>query len=244
MLKKIFLSLILVSLVTFFSGLLGITPVSAKDDVKLKTFVHYPKPHGKPIIDPCTVTTNDQVNDYLWAGWKMPASGITYKINYGSKPGNLSTSQVSTAIISSFATWTTADSKQTFNYGGSTLVKAAKYDRINAVLFKGITSSAIAITYVWYYPSTGQLAEVDTVFNKMYPWSYTAYTGSNDCGGVAGTYDLQDIGTHEFGHWVGLDDLYASTDKDLTMYGYGDTRELKKDSLGKGDITGVRAIAP
>lgn len=241
--KKLIAILLGLTVFLFFAGIFA-APASAKDDPKLKVFVHYPKPHGKPIVDPCTITTSDKVNDWLYAGWQMPSSGVTYKINYGTKPGNLSTSQVSTAITSSFATWTAADTKQIFKYGGTTTTPTARYDRINAILWKGISSSAIAITYIWYYPSTGQLAEVDTVFNRMYPWSYTPYTGSNDCGGVTGTYDLQNIGTHEFGHWVGLDDLYASTDKDLTMYGYGDTRELKKDSLGTGDITGVKAIAP
>jgi hypothetical protein len=55
---------------------------------------------------------------------------------------------------------------------------------------------------------------------------------------------VQNIATHEFGHWVGLDDLYATTDKDLTMYGYGETKELKKDSLGLGDITGATTVNP
>jgi len=55
---------------------------------------------------------------------------------------------------------------------------------------------------------------------------------------------VQDIATHEFGHWVGLDDLYLSLDRDLTMYGYGAGGELKKRTLGTGDITGVRAVAP
>jgi len=41
-----------------------------------------------------------------------------------------------------------------------------------------------------------------------------------------------------------LDDLYASADKDLTMYGYGDMAELKADTLGLGDVTGVNTVAP
>lgn len=236
---SIFFSLILV--LFFVVGTQSI--VSAKnDDVKLRVFVHYPNPHGKPIVDPCTVTSNDQVNDYLLAGWYMPSSGVTYKINYATKPKNLNNDQVYTAISSSFATWTAADSKQIFNYGGSSTVKAAKFDGTNAVLFKGINANAIAITYIWYYTATKQLAEADTVFSNLYKWTYTPYT--TDCGGVAGTFDLQNIGTHEFGHWVGLDDLYSNIDKDLTMYGYGDTSELKKDSLGRGDITGVKTVAP
>ncbi|PIP21811.1 MAG: hypothetical protein COX39_00970 [Candidatus Nealsonbacteria bacterium CG23_combo_of_CG06-09_8_20_14_all_40_13] len=243
--KKLLAFLLGLAVAFYLISFLFTGPVSAaKDEVKLRVFVHYPNPHGKPVADPCTATTNDQVQDFGLAGWQMPDVGVTYKINYRTKPKNLSNSQVNNAISSSFATWHSADSKQIFNDGGPTSVKAAKYDGINAILFKGASSSAIAITYVWYYVSSGQLAEVDTVFNKIYKWSYTAYNGTNDCGGVANTFDIQNIGTHEFGHWVGLDDLYSSVDKDLTMYGYGDTSELKKDSLGAGDILGVNTITP
>lgn len=245
-LQKLFLIFLGLVLTLFFSGLLAPTGVLAKNEnIKLKVFVHYPKNPGKPLAaSSCDPTTNAQVNDYLWAGWQMPTAGMTYKINYGTKPKNLTNTQVYTATTSSFATWATADADQIFNYAGATSVRAAKYDGTNAILFKGVSGSAIAITYVWYYPATGLLAEADTAFNKNYKWTFTPYTGSNDCGGVIGTYDLQNIGTHEFGHWIGLDDLYNASTRDLTMYGYGDTQELKKDSLGRGDISGVRAIAP
>ena len=44
------------------------------------------------------------------------------------------------------------------------------------------------------------------------------------------------------GHIFGLDDLYDSGDQDLTMYGYGDRGELKKDTLGDGDTLGMREM--
>lgn len=243
--KKIYLGILILAL-TLFSVGLGPTPTSANDkDVKLKVFVHYPKEPGKPLSSSqCTVTTNDQINDYGLTPWQMPSAGMTYKINYSTKPGGLTDSQVLATISSSFNTWSAADPKQIFRYGGTTSAKTAKLDGTNAILWKHINGSAIAITYVWYYPATGMLAEADSIFNKTYKWSQTTYNGTNDCGGLASTYDVQNIGTHEFGHWVGLDDLYSATDRDLTMYGYGTTTELKKDSLGLGDITGVNSVAP
>lgn len=243
--KKIIAFLLGGLLVLLFSGVLGTGSVSAKNDtLRLKVFVHEPNP-GRPILPTtCTNTINDRVNAWLWAGWNMPTAGLTYKINFVTKPANLTDIQISNAVASSFGTWSAADNKQIFSPGGSTLARGAKFDGTNAILFKKITKSALAITYVWYYQSNGQLVEADTIFNQSYQWSYTAYTGKNDCGGVPGTYDVQNIGTHEFGHWVGLDDLYSSADKDLTMYGYGDTQELKADTLGLGDITGVNSIAP
>lgn len=239
--------IVVIALSAFFVlvGTLAINPLaSAKDnDIRLRTFVHYPKEPGRPApVSNCTATVNDQVNDWGWAGWQMPSSGMEYKINYATKPRNLTESDISGAITDSFAAWSNADSGQIFTDTGTTAVKTAKYDGINAVLWKGIQGSALAITYVWYYPG-GLLVEADTAFNKNYKWSVTS-SSAGDCGGVTGAYDVRNIGTHEFGHWVGLDDLYSPVDKDLTMYGYGETTELKKDSLGLGDITGVLAIAP
>jgi len=239
--KKVFLVLFaLILALVFFTGY---SPAQAqKDQLKLKVFVHYPNP-GKPAsVSYCTPTSSNP-NDYGTAGWQMPVDGMNYKINYSSEPRNLSRTAVQTAVANSFATWSAADSKQIFIYVSETSAKTAKFDGTNAVLWKPITSSAIAMTYVWYYTSTHELVETDTVFNSRYKWSIND-PSSGDCAGQIGTYDLRNIGTHEFGHWIGLNDLYNTVDKDLTMYGYGDLQELKKDSLGSGDITGVLAIAP
>jgi len=84
--------------------------------------------------------------------------------------------------------------------------------------------------------------EVDTVFNKRHPWAI--FPGSPECHDTPHAYDLQNIATHEFGHWVGLDDLYDDSDKDLTMYGFSAGGEVKKRSLGTGDITGRNELEP
>jgi hypothetical protein len=243
--RKILLLSLIILVVALYSGLPYLSTAQAKkDDIVLKTFVHDPQGHGKPVpVSNCTITTNDHVSDYGTTGWHMPAAGMSYQINYASSPKNLNQSKVESAIADAFVTWTAADSKQIFTDGGSTTAKTARLDGTNAILWKGINSTALAITYAWYYTSTGELAEADTVFNKNYSWDWTNIS-ADDCGGTSGAYDVQNIATHEFGHWIGLDDLYSTADKDLTMYGYGETKELKKDSLGLGDISGVNAIAP
>lgn len=243
--RKILIGLIILVVSLFFSGVVQSKDKEADSaNLKQKVFVHYPKPHkdGRMVVDSCSPTSNDQVNDFLLAGWQIPSGGIAYQVNAVSFPKSVKSTALG-AIQNAFSTWTAADSDKIFNYAGNTKKQAGKLDFQNVVSFKGVSPSyAIAVTYIWYYPSTGTVADVDTVFNKSYSWSVSAYTG--DCNGIPGTYDLQNIGTHEFGHWVGLDDLYSGVDKDLTMYGYGDTKELKKDTLGLGDITGVGTVAP
>ncbi len=93
-----------------------------------------------------------------------------------------------------------------------------------------------------------------------FTWSYTNPNLTNDLtgvaiatagrytdptnAGVAGTYDIRNIMTHEAGHWVMLGDLYNNSDSELTMYGYGLTGEIKKDTLGYGDELGVESVYP
>ena len=44
-----------------------------------------------------------------------------------------------------------------------------RLDGANLVGWKKLAGSTIAVTYVWYYPSTGYIAQLDTVFNNKYP---------------------------------------------------------------------------
>ena len=70
------------------------------------------------------------------------------------------------------------------------------------------------------------------------------FPNSPECQSSPQAYDVQNIATHEFGHWVGLEDLYDEADGDLTMYGFSAGGEIKKRSLGTGDITGKNELAP
>ncbi len=210
--------------------------------LKYRVFVHNPDP-GKPAATSfsCTATTNDQVATYGNAGWHLTGPR-TYYLNESKVPASVGTANAYAAINTSWAAWNAADPNIVVTSGGNTSVSRARFDGTHLVSWGPVPNNAIGVTYTWYYTATGAQAESDTIFNSRLKWSYTPYT--TDCGGVAGTYDLGDIGIHEFGHWVGLDDLYGSAEKDLTMYGYGFNAELKKDTLGLGDVLGAAAITP
>jgi hypothetical protein len=49
------------------------------------------------------------------------------------------------------------------------------------------------------------------------------------------------MATHEFGH-NGLSDLRPPKDQELTMYAYSSLGEIKKRSLGTGDILGIQKL--
>ncbi len=89
--------------------------------------------------------------------------------------------------------------------------------------------STLGVTFVWFSRDSGELLEVDTVFNKRHPWA--TFPNGPECQSSPDAYDLQNIATHEFGHWVGLDDLFDDAHKDLTMYGFSAGGEIKRSSL-------------
>ncbi|WP_048138926.1 matrixin family metalloprotease [Methanosarcina horonobensis] len=69
-------------------------------------------------------------------------------------------------------------------------------------------------------------------FNSDYSWSTS---------GESGKYDVQNIDTHEFGHWLSLGD---TSNTEATMYKYANLGETKKRSLTSDDIAGIRSIYP
>ncbi len=89
--------------------------------------------------------------------------------------------------------------------------------------------NAIAETWPWY--NGYHIIQTWIVFNQNYQFSV---------GGGGGTYDIQTVALHEFGHWLKLNDLTAIWDWYKVMYaylGYGQKRSLSGD-----DMAGIIAI--
>jgi hypothetical protein len=259
--RKTFIITILL-VVAFF---LGITLVQAKPDkdtdgnlpqvsgtydvpghpnLKLRVFVHGPKVKPEPSVLPSLVCNPDPTSDAVVdsAGWHLPTGQWVYRLNTASVPSSVGSSNLSTLAQLAFGAWqNVSNGKVAFVAGSPTTVNRAKYDGQNIIAWGRTSGSALAVTYTWYYPSTGVVAETDTIMNLKFPWSWTDQSSSQNCAD-ANSYDAQDILTHELGHWMGLDDEYTSAYVDNTMYGYGSKGEVKKDTLTTGDIAGVGNI--
>lgn len=54
--------------------------------------------------------------------------------------------------------------------------------------------------------------------------------------------DFQNIFTHEFGHGLGLSDIYTSTCNTQTMFGYSWEGDYQKRTLESGDISGLQRL--
>jgi FlgD Ig-like domain/Matrixin len=158
-----------------------------------------------------------------------------WAINPSNNDG-MSSGSVNSAIQAAANTWTGAGACFNFGTGGSTNLSGAALDGNNVISF-GNTGGAVAATYIWVLKSCRKcIAELDLVFDHVY-WDF----GVSVCGSTT-KFDLQNVATHEFGHWLCLADLYGGSDVNQTMYGYVDYGECNKKDLYTGDIAGIKSI--
>lgn len=209
--------------------------------VKVRVFVHPEKPTRTPSSAlVCELPDPESEAVVGAAGWKLPAQW-TFNLNPSSVPSSVGGSNLPTIAGNGFADWATAvNSKVTFNRGADTTATRQAYDGKNIVTWGRTNGSALGVTYIRYYTSTGQVVDVDTIMNKKFPWKWS---NSNMCA-ESTAYDAENILTHELGHWVGMDDEYDTAYQHNTMYGYGDKGEVKKNTLTAGDVTGASIIYP
>lgn len=210
--------------------------------VRVRVFVYAPKNE----LTPNLVTTCDNPDStaiVAATGWHLP-SNVTYRLNTSSVPSSVKSSNLASISANAFSAWQSEVSgKVFFTRESNTSVNKSRYDGQNIIAWGKTGASALAVTYTRYYASSGLVVDVDTIFNKSYVWSWTD-PSSNTCSLYSNAYDAQDILTHELGHWMGLDDHYDISYSDNTMYGYGSTGEIKKDTLTTGDKANLNIIYP
>lgn len=221
----------------------GIYDVPGRPNLKLRVFVH----NAKPTPPPAPIC-NDPLDgpDVRPAGWYLPISPWGYYLNIESVPLSVGSDKLSKIAGDAFSPWSNAiNNKVTFSEVDTTLLNKAQLDGKNIISWGRAPGSALAVTYIWYDRTNGKAAELDTIMNQRFSWSWTdpsVYSPTNYCSQYPKTYDAQDILTHELGHWVGLNDEYDPSFKENTMYGYGVKGEIKKDTLTTGDVNGVSSI--
>lgn len=209
--------------------------------VKVRVFVHPERPTKteSPALV-CGLADPDSIAPVSAAGWRLPASW-KYNLNQSSVPSSIGGANLPTIAANGFADWTAAaNNNVTFTRGPNTTVTRQAYDNRNIIAWGRTSGSALGVTYVRYYTSTGQVVDVDTIMNQKFSWKWS---NSNACA-ESTAYDAENIMNHELGHWLGLDDEYTVDYVHNTMYGYGAKGEVKKNTLTSGDTAGAAAIYP
>jgi len=173
-----------------------------------------------------------------WQGSDLP---VVWRFRRGSTPDGVGPWRTQKALREAHSIWSTSKSRCTdsdeidfdWDFGGPTR-KGVKYDGVNSVEFGRLGGGALAINYTWY---TGtRILEVDLRFNRTdYPWT-------NRDGG-RNKFQIVNVATHELGHQIGLDDLYDPHGA-LTMFGRIERGEMRKTTLGAGDVRGAGRLQP
>lgn len=155
---------------------------------------------------------------YSYAGIKWGGTSVGVDVSDASWP-----SSWISPLAGGMSAWNGASSPFTFTSSAS----GHKFTRSN------VGAGALAVTTVSYSGST--ITDADTNFNLYYSWS----TSGDGC-----CYDVQNVATHELGHWLMLNDLYGGGDTEKTMYYSASVGETKKRTLDADDINGINYIYP
>lgn len=221
-------------------------PDAVPPPLEKRVFIHYRKGYGKPdwTLGKGPQPKEENHSDHyslLGNGVKWKATPVSYVID-PDNPQNLTEDFIAAAISLSAEEWDKHTSIELFNdtytidYDSSWDGEAP--DGRNEIVFGDYPQEGvIAVTVVWGYfrgpPGQREIIEFDIMFDTDYAWGNATELGDT-------VMDLQNIGTHEFGHGAGLDDIYNCELE--TMYGFSYYGETIKRDLYAGDIAGIQKL--
>jgi hypothetical protein len=142
------------------------------------------------------------------------------------------------AVQSAADTWNKTGASIRLLYAGPHQATSSSYNGRNEIMW-GSTDKGIGVAWTW--EASGVVLETDTVFSNKYHWS-TADQPSPS------SMDVETVALHEFGHWMGLRDLYGDLgdgeyDTAKVMYGFGYYGKVKRQ-LHPDDVAGIHFVYP
>ncbi|MEO8875757.1 MAG: matrixin family metalloprotease [Polyangiaceae bacterium] len=154
------------------------------------------------------------------------------------------------AVSAAFGEWITSGAKvNAVVVNRSTDHIGVAHDGVNRIVYGPITISGhekdVAATISYANDATGEIEEADTVFNSAYPFAVLpeGSVDSKTCAGKA--YDVQNVATHELGHFFGLGEDFSDTS--TVMFIQSAPCQTHKRLLTESDtvaMSGLYATAP
>jgi putative cell wall-binding protein len=184
---------------------------------------------------PVTVTRDDDVLvagqdftvDFAYGGFKWSDPHVGFRTN----PNCPDTVDEAMMVQAAAETWGPASVFE-LDYLGPSSSTTFQEDGANdmfwsdSILPPGVASQA----FLWVIGE--DIVEINTIFNDDYDWG----------DGTGGTYDVESVALHEFGHWLNLRDLYGA-DSHKVMYGWRAEDDAMR-SLAPEDAAGVKWVYP
>jgi len=175
---------------------------------------------GALVARPVAYTTNG----HAWA-----TSTVSYYVNPSNK---YVTDAAAVAAVQTAASAWNGVANISLAYAGTTTGSSLTLNGKNEVFFRDDSSGYIAQTY-WWYDGTGHLVDADIVYNQ----SYKFYAGNVGCAGDG--YYIENTGTHEFGHALGLG--HSEIDA-ATMWPYSVGCEVIRETPDADDIAAIQSL--
>ena len=181
----------------------------------------------------CTRANDDSQTGYATPFANANARGLELKVNAANQPTSGVNDFVG-ALETAAASWNTAANHTVFSVNPNGGASRPTQDAISTVgWLRLVPKNVLAATWT-YVDSSNTIIETDTFFNTSYTW-----TDSMECPLSAdGTFVVQNIATHEFGHSLGLSH-YSDAGAQATMYPSAPPNETRKITLTEGDIAAV-----
>ena len=173
---------------------------------------------------------------YATAGNHWPVNSVNYYVNPTNSQGLDATAIHNNAAAAAAAWPTQTGINLTLRDAGNTNASVVALDNQNNIFFRNDGSNGyLMATYTWWYTATRQLIEADTVINEY----YNQLTSALRCSGPS--FYIQNVLTHEFGHFIGMDHSSVTT---ATMYPTSGACGTSLESLDPDDIAGVLTLYP
>ena len=242
---RVLLSLVLLSLTA--GGLHAMWPADASAWCRMTTSQRRPT-----VSMPCVLPDPDADPPEHFLEWRRPCSAMTLSMIATSR--DLSDQEVLSALERSVASWEAVDCDgsplgidiEVWSERSTCEMPFYRDNgaNVNTLMFVGewgdrmYDPAAFAVTTVWHRKSTGEILDVDMEVNEQRgPYGVCPTDGCTD----ARTVDLENVFTHEMGHYLGL---AHSTELEATMFASAVAGETLKRDLHADDIEGICAVYP